>query len=83
MEEREFAQGMEARSRKVEELKKMIAEKEERLRKAKDEVVLIYTLPTFFLLTFELNRWREWTSYCGIKKKQSRYFGRCIGTRNP
>ena len=42
MEEREFAQGMEARSRKVEELKKMIAEKEERLRKAKDEVVPIY-----------------------------------------
>jgi len=38
VEEREFAQGMEARSRKVEELKKMIAEKEERLRKAKDEV---------------------------------------------
>ena len=43
MEEREFAQGMEARSRKVEELKKMIAEKEERLRKAKDEVVPIYS----------------------------------------
>ena len=42
VEEREFAQGMEARSRKVEELKKMIAEKEERLRKAKDEVVPIY-----------------------------------------
>ena len=42
MEEREFAQGMEARSRRVEELKKMIAEKEERLRKAKDEVVLNY-----------------------------------------
>ena len=42
MEEREFAQGMEARSRKVEELKKMIAEKEERLRKAKNEVVPIY-----------------------------------------
>ena len=43
VEEREFAQGMEARSRKVEELKKMIAEKEERLRKAKDEVVPIYS----------------------------------------
>ena len=42
VEEREFAQGMEARSRRVEELKKMIAEKEERLRKAKDEVVPIY-----------------------------------------
>ena len=42
MEEREFAQGMEARSRRAEELKKMIAEKEERLRKAKDEVVPIY-----------------------------------------
>jgi len=38
VEEREFAQGMEVRSRRVEELKKMIAEKEERLRKAKDEV---------------------------------------------
>jgi len=38
VEEREFAQGMEGRNRRVEELKKMIAEKEERLRKAKDEV---------------------------------------------
>ena len=42
VEEREFAQGMEARSKRAEELKKMIAEKEERLRKAKDEVVPIY-----------------------------------------
>ena len=42
MEEREFAQGMEGRNRRAEELKKMIAEKEERLRKAKDEVVPIY-----------------------------------------
>ena len=42
VEEREFAQGMEVRSRRVEELKKMIAEKEERLRKAKDEVAPIY-----------------------------------------
>jgi len=38
VEEREFAQGMEGRNRRAEELKKMIAEKEERLRKAKDEV---------------------------------------------
>jgi len=38
VEESEFAQGMEARSRRAEELKKLIAEKEERLRKAKDEV---------------------------------------------
>ena len=44
VEEREFAQGMEGRNRRVEELKKMIAEKEERLRKAKDEVVPIYPL---------------------------------------
>ena len=42
VEEREFAQGMEGRNRRAEELKKMIAEKEERLRKAKDEVVPIY-----------------------------------------
>ena len=42
VEEREFAQGMEGRIRRAEELKKMIAEKEERLRKAKDEVVPIY-----------------------------------------
>ena len=44
VEEREFAQGMEGRNRRAEELKKMIAEKEERLRKAKDEVVPIYPL---------------------------------------
>ena len=42
VEEREFAQGMEGRNRRAEELKKMIAEKEERLRKAKDEVCPSY-----------------------------------------
>ena len=84
VEEREFAQGMEGRSRRAEELKKMVAEKEERLRKAKDEVVLIYPLQqSSYSFTFELNSWRKWTHYCGIRKKQSRYSGRCIGTRNP
>ena len=48
VEEREFAQGMEGRNRRAEELKKMIAEKEERLRKAKDEVVPIYTFQHSF-----------------------------------
>ena len=47
VEEREFAQGMEGRNRRAEELKKMIAEKEERLRKAKDEVVPIYPFQHF------------------------------------